>query len=256
MSAAAERDELRVSTLEAFFDLVFAFTITQLTALIERDPTAGGVATAALMFVVLYWMYGGYAWLTNQVPATTTSRRLLLICGMASFLICALAVPRAFGQQAFAFAIGYVLVVVVHAGLYAANHGTSVWRFVPMNLVGAACLVAAAFVGGWERYGLWVTTVALHYATARLSGRVSESKGAGYEVRADHFVERHGLLLLIVFGESIVAIGIALADVEATFEVYGAAILGLVFVAGLWWCHFIIDPARSEEALVAAPLAA
>ena len=96
----------------------------------------------------------------------------------------------------------------------------------------------------------------LHYATARLAGRVRESWSAGYGVRADHFVERHGILLLIVFGESIVAIGIALAEPEPTPAVYGAAILGLAFVAGLWWCHFIIDPARSEEALVAAPVTA
>lgn len=255
MSAPAERDELRVSTLEAFFDLVFAFTITQLTALIEHDPTVRGVGSAALIFVVLYWMYGGYAWLTNQVPPTTGTRRVLLVCGMAAFLICALAAPRAFGQQALAFAVGYILVVLVHSALYAETHGASVWRFVPMNLVGAACLVAAAFVGGWERYSLWAATVVLHYATARVAGRVRESQGTGYDVHAGHFVERHGLLLLIVFGESIVAIGIALAEVEPTLEVYGAAILGLVLIAGLWWCHFIIDPARAEAALVAAPLA-
>jgi low temperature requirement protein LtrA len=111
-------------------------------------------------------------------------------------------------------------------------------------------------VGGWERYGLWSATVVLHYATSRLAGRVRESQSAGYAVRADHFVERHGLLLLIVFGESIVAIGIALAEVELTLEVYGAAILGLSLAAVLWWSYFITDPARSEEALVAAPLPA
>ncbi len=124
-------------------------------------------------------------------------------------------------QAAFAFAIGYLLVVVVHSGLYAETHGASVWRFVPMNVLGAACLVGAAFVDGWVRYGLWAATLALHYATARLAGRVSESQGAGYAVRADHFVERHGLAL----------------------------------AAALWWVYFITDPARSEEALVAAPLA-
>src|SRR5262245_61892489 len=204
----------------------------------------------------MYWMYGGYAWLTNQVPTTTTPRRLLLVGGMAAFLICALAIPRAFDRAAFAFAVGYVLVVLVHSGLYAETHGASVWRFVPLNLLGAGCLVGAAFVGGWERYGLWAATLVLHYVTARLAGRVRESQSAGYAVRADHFVERHGLLLLIVFGESIVAIGIALAEAELTLEVYGAAILGLALAAALWWAHFISDPDRSEEALAAAPLAA
>jgi low temperature requirement protein LtrA len=235
---------------------VFVFTITQLTALIEHDLSVVGVARAGLIFVVMYWMYSGYAWLTNQVPPTTMPRRLLLVCGMAAFLICALAIPRAFDRTAVAFAVGYVLVVLVHSGLYAQSHGASVWRFVPLNLLGAAFLVGAAFLRGWERYGLWVATVGLHYATARLAGRVRQSQSAGYAVRTGHFVERHGLLLLIAFGESIVAIGIALADSDLTREVYGAAILGLALAAALWWSYFISDPARSEEALVAAPLAA
>lgn len=251
----AEHDQLRVSNLELFFDLVFVFTITQLTALIEHHLSPLGVASAALVFVVMYWMYGGYAWLTNQVPPTTTPRRLLLVCGMAAFLICALAIPHAFDRSALAFAIGYLLVVLVHSGLYAETHGASVWRFVPFNLLGAACLVGAAFAAGWLRYALWIATIALHYATALLAGRVRESQDAGYAVRADHFVERHGLVLLIVFGESIVAIGIALAEVDLTLEVYGAAILGLALAAALWWSHFMGDPERSEAALVAAPLA-
>ena len=256
MSTPAKDGELRVSTLELFFDLVFVFTITQLTALVEHHLSLLGVVTAALVFAVMYWMYGGYAWLTNQVPPTTTSRRLLLVCGMAAFLICALAIPRAFDRTAFAFSIGYALVVLVHSGLYAQAHGSTVLRFVPLNLLGAACIVAAAFVGGWRRYGLWVATVGLHYATTRLAGRVRESRSAGYTVRAGHFVERHGLLLIVVFGESIVAIGIALTQVELTFEVYGAAVLGLALAAALWWSYFITDPARSEKALDAAPIAA
>jgi low temperature requirement protein LtrA len=250
-----EQSELRVSNLELFFDLVFVFTITQLTALIELHPSLGGVAGAALVFVVMYWMYGGYAWLTNQVPPTSTPRRLLLVGGMAAFLICALAIPQAFNETGFAFAIGYVLVVLVHSGLYAQNHGATVWRFVPFNLLGAACLVAAAFVNGWERYALWVATVVLNYTTARLSGRVRDSESSGFAIRADHFVERHGLLLIIVFGESIVAIGIALANTTLSAKVYGAAVLGLGLAASLWWLYFMKDPQRSEKALVAAPVA-
>ena len=256
MSKPREHGEVRVSTLELFFDLVFVFTITQLTALVEHHLSLLGVARAGLVFVVLYWMYSGYAWLTNQVSPTSTSRRLLLVCGMAAFLICALAIPQAFEQTAFAFSLGYVLVVLVHSGLYAQAHGATVWRFVPLNLLGAACLVGAAFVGGWERYALWVAAVVLHYATTSLAGRVRESRSAGFAVRADHFVERHGLLLIVVFGESIVAIGIALAEAELTLEVYGAAVLGLALAAALWWSYFITDPDRSERALVAAPVAA
>ena len=123
-------EDHRVAFVELFFDLVFVFTITQLTALVEEHLSLLGVVRAGLVFVVMYWMYSGYAWLTNQVPPATTDRRLLLVCGMAAFLICALAIPHAFDRTALAFSLGYVLVVLVHSGLYAQAHGATVWRFV------------------------------------------------------------------------------------------------------------------------------
>src|SRR5215467_5237322 len=107
-------DEIRVSTIELFFDL----TITQLTSLLVHDPTVRGVAQAVLIFGNLWWMYGGYAWLTNAVPPTDTKRRLLLIAGMGAFLVCALSIPDAFGDAGIAFGIGYVLVNVVHSGIF------------------------------------------------------------------------------------------------------------------------------------------
>ena len=111
----SSEDSIRVSTLELFFDLVFVFTITQLTAILLDDPGWRGLFSAILMLGVTWWMYGGYAWLTNAVPPTTTSRRLLLMAGMAGFLIMALAIPGTFdGHAGLAFGLGYLLVTGVH----------------------------------------------------------------------------------------------------------------------------------------------
>ena len=249
-----QQTELRVSNLELFFDLVFVFTITQLTALVENSSSFIGVAKALLIFVVMFWMYAGYAWLTNQVPPRSTSRRLLIVGGMAAFLTCALAIPRAFDESALAFAVGYALVVLVHSGLYAQVYRSAVWRFVPMNLAGVGFLMGAAFVEGWERYALWSGTLVLHLVASALASRVGESQSSGYHVHAGHFVERHGLLLIIAFGESVVAIGIALSRVKLVPAVYVAAVLGLVLVATLWWSYFMADQELSEEILTAAPL--
>ena len=250
----AEDGELRVSTLELFFDLVFVFTVTQLTTLIEHDLSAVGAVRAALIFVIMYWMYGGYAWLTNQLPPEPHAHRLLLIGGMAAFLVCALAIPHAFEDDALAFAIGYLLVVLVHAGLYGHGYGRAVWRFVPMNVLGAFSLVGAAFVHGASRYAFWALPILLQYLTSRLAGQVDESRHAGFDLRPAHFVERHGLLLIVVFGESIVAIGIGLGELALNPTIYGAAVLGLVLAAVLWWSHFVEDQDRAEEALTGAPV--
>src|ERR671925_1086631 len=91
----ADTDE-RVSSLELFFDLVFVFTITQLTTLLARDPNFTGVLQATLIFGNVWWMYGGYAWLTNAVPPRELGVRLLLLVGMGGFLMVALSIPTAF----------------------------------------------------------------------------------------------------------------------------------------------------------------
>src|SRR5680860_174376 len=64
---ALQENQQKVSTLELFFDLVFVFTLTQLASLLRHDPTLEGAARTVLAFTVLYWMYGGYVWLTNRV---------------------------------------------------------------------------------------------------------------------------------------------------------------------------------------------
>jgi low temperature requirement protein LtrA len=81
--------EVRVSTIELFFDLVFVFAITQLTSLLTGDPTVAGLGRIALIFGNLWWIYGGYAWLTNAVPPRQPLLRLLMLAGMGGFLVVA-----------------------------------------------------------------------------------------------------------------------------------------------------------------------
>src|ERR1700716_4440457 len=114
MSAPAPPGEPRVSSLELFFDLVFVFTITQLTSLLLSDPTVSGLLQMFLLFGNVWWMYGGYAWLTNAVPPREVAVRLLLLVGMGGFLLIALAIPTAFGGGGIAFGIGYLVVTLVH----------------------------------------------------------------------------------------------------------------------------------------------
>src|SRR3979409_1180971 len=118
MSSAIPSNEPRVSSLELFFDLVFVFTITQLTSLLLRDPTLSGLLQMFLLFGNVWWMYGGYAWLTNAVPPREGAVRLLLLVGMGGFLLIALAIPTAFGDGGVLFGIGYLVVTLVHTGLF------------------------------------------------------------------------------------------------------------------------------------------
>ena len=238
-------EDERVTSLELFFDLVFVFTLTQLTALLSRSLSWEHLLQAFLIFIVLFWMYGGYVWLTNSVPPVTADRQLLLIAGMSAFLICALAIPNAFQEADLAFGIGYLIVIIVHSFMYVRAVGLEVARFVPMNFLAAGAIIAAGFTGGYVRYLLWIAAIAFHVITSFLG------TGVRFELRVSHFVERHGLLLLVALGESIVAIGAGGLELNLRFII--AAVLGLLLTAALWWIYFARDEEVARDTMIGRP---
>jgi low temperature requirement protein LtrA len=240
-----EVEESRVTSLELFFDLVFVFTLTQLTALLAKSLSWERLLQAFLIFIVLFWMYGGYVWLTNSVPPVTAGRQLLLIAGMSAFLICALAIPNAFQDADLAFGIGYLIVIVVHSFMYVRAVGLKVARFVPMNFLAAGAILTAGFAGGMVRYVLWIAAIGFHVITSFLG------TGLRFELRVSHFVERHGLLLLVALGESIVAIGAGGLELNLRFIL--AAVLGLLLTAALWWIYFARDEEVARDTMLARP---
>ncbi len=237
-----EEDE-RVTSLELFFDLVFVFTLTQLTALLAKSLSWESLLQSFLIFIVLFWMYGGYVWLTNSVPPVTAGRQLLLIAGMAAFLICALAIPSAFTNSGLAFGIGYLIVITVHGFMYVRAVGWKAARFVPMNFLSVAAIIGASFANGSGRFLLWLLAIGVHVFTS------FPGAGVTFEIRVNHFVERHGALLLIALGESIVAIGAGGLALNLRFIL--AAVLGLILSSAFWWIYF----ARDEEVALATMLA-
>ncbi len=245
-------DDVRVSTIELFFDLVFVFTITQLTTLLVGEPDGVGISRVVLIFGNVWWMYGGYAWLTNAVPPREPVLRLLMLVGMAGFLIVALAIPHAFGSSGLAFGIGYLVVTLVHTGLFLRSTQESVMRAMlrlgPYNAVTAALLLAAGFVGGPARWALWVAAFVLHWASPAVTAV------GNFRIRAGHFVERHGLIVLIALGESVVAVGLGVqGHRDLTTGVIVTAVLGLALAAALWWLYFDGEDERAERALDEAP---
>jgi len=236
----------RVSTLELFFDLVFVFTITQLTSVLHADPTAGGLLRVVLMLGVIWWMYAGYVWLTNAVAPDSTSRRLLLLGGMSAFLVLALAIPRAFTDDGIAFGLAYLAVIAVHTFMFLRSTGSGrhvILRFAPLNVAAALLIVTAGIVGGQARYALWILALGLEAGPQRFIGP------HGFTIAPGHFVERHSQVVLIAIGESVVAIGAGAAGTPIDPALASVAVLGLLLSAGLWWAYFGGDDGRAEKAL-------
>ncbi|MFC4589393.1 low temperature requirement protein A [Sphaerisporangium corydalis] len=246
--------ELRVSTLELFFDLVFVFVVTQLTTLLvdgfadgaeAHGSPAEGALRVLLVFGVIWWMYSGYAWLTNAIPPSRPARRVLILLGMAGFLIMALAIPTAFDGGGWAFALGYLIIVLVHSGLYFQATASFV-RVVPFNLAATALLFAAGLVDGPLIYLLWAVAMVLLWGSPYFIGQ------KGFSLHPAHIVERHGLLVIVALGESVVAIGIG-AHGQVDPGLLLAATLGLALAACLWWSYFgRDDDVAAEHALLRA----
>jgi low temperature requirement protein LtrA len=232
----------RVSTLELFFDLVFVFTVTQLTAVLVDGGDAASALRVGVMLAVIWWMYDGYAWLTNAIATDLVRFRLLLLGGMGGFLVIALAIPGAYGGSGLAFGLGYVAVVALHGGMYAkwtsVSEVAAILRIVPFNIAAAALVLAGGIVGGTAQDVAWLAAALLLWVT----GWFADTEG--FVIAAEHFVERHGLVIIVALGESIVVIGVAAAGVPVDLRLALVALLSLALSASLWWLYF-----RDEEAI-------
>jgi low temperature requirement protein LtrA len=246
--------ELRVSTLEIFFDLVFAFTLTQLTSVLAARVSWLAVLKVLLIFGLLWWMYGAYAWLTNSRPPVHTVERIGLLAGMAGFLIVGIAIPHGFGSYGLVLGLGYLLVVVVHAFLYY-RVNANIIRVAPFNVASALLVIAAGLLHGPDlaTYLLWLAALAV-----QLGSPLIVHPAGLFQLRSAHFVERHSALLIVAIGESVAAVGIGAARPLSRpggvdWSLLAIALLGLAVAAALWWIVFGSgDDERAKQVLIKA----
>jgi low temperature requirement protein LtrA len=231
------RDGEQVKPLELFFDLVFVLAFTQCTALMSHHPTWSGLAQGLLVLGVLWWSWVGYAWLTSVIDPEEGAVRLVIFGAMAALLIVSLCVPEAFGHLALAFALTYGVVRVAHIALFmlaspeddALRH--SVIGLAISTAIAVGLLAAASLLDGWAQGSLWALALFLDMAGPYFFG------SEGWKLVPRHFAERHGLIVIIALGESVVAIGAGAAGV-LTAGIAAAAVLGIALAAAMWWVYF------------------
>jgi low temperature requirement protein LtrA len=253
MTAIAEPEhhvetEQKVTPLELFFDLVFVFAITQVTALMAEEPTWAGLAKGMLVLSALWWAWASYSWLTNTVNAEEGATRAAMIAAMAATLVASLAVPGAFGSEALVFALAYTVVRLLHIVIYILQAPTSdvraaIERMSPGFVVFCGLLILASFFDGWVQAAIWCFATVVHVTGLWFTGV------RGWSVSASHFAERHGLILIIALGESIVSIGVGAAGLDVDTGVIVAATLGVLATSALWWAYFDVVAPVAERLL-------
>jgi low temperature requirement protein LtrA len=235
--SAAPREGERVTPLELFFDLVFVLAITECTSLMSHHPSWSGLAQGLLVLGVLWWAWTSYAWLTSVIDPEAGAVRLVFFAAMAAMLIAAICVPEAFGDLALAFALAIGLFRTAHIALFtiASTEEPELRRstiaLAASTVVAVSLLATAAAFDGLPQAALWVLALALDFGGPYFFGV------GGWQLVPGHFAERHGLIIIIALGESIVEIGAAAAG-ELDLGIGVAAVLGVGVAAALWWLYF------------------
>jgi low temperature requirement protein LtrA len=243
-------NEQRVTPLELFFDLVFVFGFTQVTTLLSDNPTWSGLEHGLLVLAALWWGWAAYAWLTNTVDPEVGAVWGTMLVAMAAMFVAALAVPDTFGRHGVVFGVAFLIVDVMFLALYAlavrGDHDllAAILGSAPWTLGGAALILAAGFVHGGLRPMLWVAAIAVGLFGPLLTDT------SGWRVQPAHFVERHGLIVIIAIGESLIAIGLGARGTALGAGVIVAAVLALVVVASFWLAYFDFFPIRVQQMLV------
>ena len=238
--------DIRVSTLELFFDLVFVFTITQLAETLADHLSFATLGNVILILAMVWWMYSGYAWLTNAVAPNSTTRRTLLLGGMAGFLIMSLAIPHAFDEYGWLFGASYLVVNGIHSALFqlAESRTRLAMRIItPLNLLAALLVLAGGFLPEPWRHLCWIAAPVIQIVGGYLH------RAEMHSIAAAHFTERHALVIIVALGESIVSIGAGFKGVHLGLGAILVAVLGLCIAYYLWWFYFAGDDERAEHVL-------
>jgi low temperature requirement protein LtrA len=246
---AVPRSAESVTPLELFFDLVFVLALTQCTALMAEDATWSELGKGLLVLGLMWWSWVGYAWLTSIVDPEEGAVRFAIFGAMAALLVVALCVPESFGDSRVLFAVAYSCVrwgqiaLMVLASREAPALRESTKALAVGTAIGSTLLIVGALFGDdGAQAAIWAVALGLDMLGPYLFG------SEGWTLRPRHFAERHGLIIIIALGESIVAIGVGAGhDVDA--GVVAAAVVGIAIAGALWWLYFDIVALVAERRL-------
>jgi low temperature requirement protein LtrA len=232
-------DDQKVTFVELFFDLVFVFCVTQIAAMFHGHidlPTAG---KALLVFWLVWWAWTQFTWALNAANTHHPRVQITILVATAVAFFMAVGIPGALGDRALWFAVPYVAGRAIGLLLYYAvawpdpNQRQAVRVFGLTSLGGIAVVIVGALAGGAAQYAWWGLAIALDMLAAKVGSRLE-----GWNLHPDHFVERHGLIVIIALGETLIVAAAGLADATMTATAIATAVAAVALTGSLWWSYF------------------
>jgi low temperature requirement protein LtrA len=252
----------RATTIEIFFDLVFAFALTRVTAFMGHPPTLPTLAQGLIILLLLWTSWTTYTWLSDQARADVGLIGGGILVAMAALFVAALVIPDAWrhGGGVLAaplmLALTYVVIRGTDVGLYyyaAVGNPrlrTTLRIFAITTTTTWVPLILGAVLGGTAQTLLWAAAFLIDFSGGFIASRVS-----GWDLPSpSHFTERHGLVLIIALGESLISIGVGAGTAVIRGQVLVAALLGFSITVCLWWFYFKNTAAAGGMALGMVPI--
>lgn len=248
-------DHSPVATVELFFDLVFVFALSQLTAHLVEDLSWRGVAETLVISLSVFtvWSFTTYESTTTLGDGRRTGRGVILAT-MALGLVMNSAIPSAFAEHPWAFVVPLVVIQVgrsLATGLLEADQHLSGHR---LNMAVWACGTGALWIAGAvaepePRLWWWVAAVGLDVLGAiirhPLPGRIT-GKGFVGSFDVPHQVERCQLFLIICLGEAVLTTGAGLIPHPQEPLHVLVALLSMGVIVSIWFLFFGIDSPDPE----------
>jgi low temperature requirement protein LtrA len=237
--------------IELFFDLVFVYAVTQTVSLLHEDLSWAGLWHAVVVFWLVWWAWTQYTWALNSADTTHPAVDAVMLVATAIAFLMAVTIPDAFGDAGGWFAATYIAVRLVGLGVYGRVAWDDVAKrrpvrlFAVLSLGGLAAVAAGGVVGADARAWWWAAAVLLDVAAAAGAGAAE-----GWDIRPEHFGERHGLFVIIALGESLIVAAAGLTGAERTAQTVAVAILAVAATGGLWWSYFVSAKPALDHALV------
>ena len=246
-------DDQKVTFVELFFDLVFVFCVTQVVGLVHGHFDAGSAGSTLLVFWLVWWAWTQFTWALNAANTEHTSVQIFTMVATAVAFFLAVGIPQAIGPGALWFAVPYVLVRTVGLLIYYwvasadPEQRQAVIVFGSLSITGLAAVLAGAVAGGSAQFWWWGLAIGLDLVAAGVGGRRE-----GWNLHPDHFCERHGLIVIIALGETLIVAASGLADMPRDGAALATAVIAVAITGGLWWTYFGHARTAFEHALARA----
>ncbi len=244
-------EDRSASFVELFFDLVFVFGVTQVAASIHGHLDWPTLGRAAVVLILLWWAWTQFTWAAGNADFDELRPRVVLLVATAATFVLATAVQGAFGEDGAIFALAYFGVMSLWAGFYLSliwgtDQMSGFWAYAPRLMAGSVLVLVGGFVPEDIRIWFWLAAVVVNMAST-LAVESNE-----YPIVPSHFAERHGLFVIIVLGEALIAIGVGVVGQTGSLTFYVAGTAMLLTVLAMWWSYFDWLFRLGEKALKAA----